>query len=192
MKPARILAVCTGNVCRSPFTERVLTARLRVFGLDESHVLVRSAGTHAMVGDPMTEPTRRLVADHDAEPGGFVSRQLLPAMVQEVDLVLALTREHRTIAVQMFPRANRYTFTLRQLERLLALAAPELELSDGDDPRKRIQAVIAAAAAKRGFEALSSPELDDVVDPYRAGKSTYATAAGQMVPGIDALAAALS
>lgn len=190
MEPARILVVCTGNVCRSPFTERVLTARLRVFGLDESHVLVRSAGTHAMVGDPMTEPTRRLVVDHDAEPDGFVSRQLVPAMVQDADLVLALTREHRTIAVQTFPRANRYTFTLRQLERLLALATPEL--SDGDDPRKRMQAVIAAAAAKRGFEALSRPELDDVVDPYRANKATYATAAAQMVPGIDALAAALS
>ena len=49
--PVRILTVCTGNICRSPVAERLLQA-----GLDQvlpGGFEVPSAGTRAMVGDPI-------------------------------------------------------------------------------------------------------------------------------------------
>ncbi|GMA87571.1 hypothetical protein GCM10025868_28210 [Angustibacter aerolatus] len=55
--PARVLVVCTGNVCRSPLVERLLRQRLGTDAVD-----VSSAGTQALVGEPMTDPAA-------AEPG---------------------------------------------------------------------------------------------------------------------------
>ena len=45
-----ILTVCTGNVCRSPAVERLLASKLG------PTVSVASAGTHALVGHPISEP----------------------------------------------------------------------------------------------------------------------------------------
>ena len=50
-----ILAVCTGNVCRSPAVERLLASKLG------PTVSVSSAGTHALVGHPISEPMAALL-----------------------------------------------------------------------------------------------------------------------------------
>src|SRR5450759_4050488 len=48
---ARILIVCTGNICRSPFIERLLQHELDSPGNGfEQGIIVRSAGTGALVG----------------------------------------------------------------------------------------------------------------------------------------------
>ena len=56
--PFSILTVCTGNICRSPLAEGLL--RMVLGGLD---VTVQSAGTAALVGEPMTEQNQRIAAD---------------------------------------------------------------------------------------------------------------------------------
>ncbi|WP_170144128.1 hypothetical protein [Calidifontibacter indicus] len=48
MSDARILVVCTGNICRSPYIERVLATQLAGRGYT-----VESAGTRALVDYPM-------------------------------------------------------------------------------------------------------------------------------------------
>ena len=50
-----ILTVCTGNICRSPAVERLLTRKLG------PTVSVSSAGTHALVGHPIAEPMASLL-----------------------------------------------------------------------------------------------------------------------------------
>mgnify|MGYP002738687724 CR=1 FL=1 len=50
ISPYRILTVCTGNVCRSPAAERLLEHTLN------PSVTVRSAGTRALVGEPIHPP----------------------------------------------------------------------------------------------------------------------------------------
>ena len=52
-----ILAVCTGNVCRSPAVERLLASKLG------PTVRVSSAGTHALVGHPISEPMAALLLE---------------------------------------------------------------------------------------------------------------------------------
>ena len=53
---SRILIVCTGNICRSPFIERLLQCHLdeRRPG-SERGIRVRSAGTGALTGSAMDE-----------------------------------------------------------------------------------------------------------------------------------------
>ena len=77
-----ILAVCTGNVCRSPAVERLLASKLG------PTVTVSSAGTHALVGHPISEPMAALLLDSDVEPDSFEARRLSEQMLKEADLVL--------------------------------------------------------------------------------------------------------
>lgn len=173
----RVLTVCTGNVCRSPLAERLLA-----HGLEGSDVEVSSGGTRAMVGDPMQPQSQTILEAYGGAAQGFTARLLTPQMVAEADLVLALTRRHRSEIVQMHPRATRCTFTLRELARLLpGHALP------GDTPGERLRALVPLAAARRGLAPLGDPADDDVVDPYRRDQGVYDEMACVLVPAVRAL-----
>ena len=98
--------VCTGNICRSPFIERLL--RVSVPGSS----VVTSAGTEALVGEPMDPAVAELVRRQGGDAEGFAARQVTAEMVGEVDLVLTATRAHRAAVAFMQPKALRYGFTL--------------------------------------------------------------------------------
>src|SRR4029453_8342341 len=106
-----ILAVCTGNVCRSPAVERLLASRLG------PTVSVTSAGTHALVGHSIAEPMAALLRGGGLEPDGFEARRLSERMLKEADLVLAMTRAQRGLVVDLWPPAVRRAFTLREFAR---------------------------------------------------------------------------
>src|SRR3954465_11561123 len=112
-KRFQILCVCTGNICRSPAAERLLTSRLG------PEVEVSSAGTQALVGEPMSPPIDQLVQSAGAAAGGFLARRLTERLMQSADLVLAMTRAHRGDVVELWPQAVRRAFTLREFARLL-------------------------------------------------------------------------
>src|SRR6476620_12469959 len=72
--PVRILTVCTGNICRSPVAERLLQA-----GLDRMKpgaFEVESAGTRAMVGQPVQPSSADIIRSYGGTPEGFAARQL--------------------------------------------------------------------------------------------------------------------
>jgi protein-tyrosine phosphatase len=175
---ARILVVCTGNVCRSPLTERLLRVRLAErLGQRSERVEVSSAGVRALVGSGMT---------HDAD---FVSRQLTPQLLGEADLVIAATRQHRSAAVSQSPRVLRSAFTLRELHRLLRGA----DLSGlPDDPAARLRELVTLARARRGFVPPAVEGEDDVIDPYGRSAQTYAATTRQIVPAVEHLVEAIA
>jgi protein-tyrosine phosphatase len=160
-----ILTVCTGNVCRSPAVERLLGQR---FG---ATVSVGSAGTHALVGHPISEPMARLLRTNGVEDRAFAARCLTEKLVKEADLVLALTRAQRSVVVDLWPPAVRRTFTLREFARLLQQVDPR-DLPDGP-PGERLRIAMPLVAATRGLRR-TSPEDDDVIDPYRLSDEVYA------------------
>ncbi|HEY6934477.1 MAG TPA: adenylyl-sulfate kinase, partial [Marmoricola sp.] len=119
MSAFRVLFVCIGNVCRSPFGERLLAARLA--GAD---VAVSSAGVAAMVGAPMSPEAAAELEQYGATADGFTARQLTPAMVRDADLVLTATRELRSRVLAETPSALRRTFTVLEFAALLDLVEP--------------------------------------------------------------------
>lgn len=173
--PARILVICTGNVCRSPAAVAMLR---RAFPA----ALVTSAGTRAVVGAPADERVARIAEAHGLLLWGHRAAQLTKELVAESDLVLAAAREHRSAAVALVPGALRRSFTLRELARLAPLV-PESDRPAGGpetarDGSRLVQ--LAAAAVRRRHANPDGPELDDILDPV-----------GRPLPEVEAAYAAL-
>jgi protein-tyrosine phosphatase len=188
----RILAVCTGNICRSPLAEQLLRARLA-----QLDVTVESAGVGALVGEGMPEPALdlaiRLGMTDAASP---VSRQLTVDLIPGADLVLAMSREHRRALVELTPAATRRTFTIRELANIAAgISDDELhaEVVGSTDASEALRAAVDLASALRGVvKPLPSPDDLDVVDPYRQSVAVYELSASQLAPAVDAVATFLT
>jgi protein-tyrosine phosphatase len=177
-----ILAVCTGNICRSPAVERLLSSKLG------PTVTASSAGTHALVGHPISDPMARLLVDSGAEPASFQARRLSEQMLKEADLILAMTRAQRGLVVDLLPAAVRRAFTLREFARLLSLVDPAA--LPAESPAERLRAAIPLAAAGRGTQRMS-PEEDDVIDPFRLSKAVYAASFAQITSAVEAIVYAI-
>ena len=146
-----ILAVCTGNICRSPAVERLLASQLA------PSVSVSSAGTHALVGHPISEPMATLLRQAAVEPEPFEARRLSEQMVKESDLILAMTRAQRGLVVELWPAAVRRTFTLREFARLFELGRSiclagriARRATESSDSSGRCRARQGADVARRG------------------------------------------
>ena len=185
-----ILTVCTGNICRSPQAEVLLRARLR-----DLDVRVHSAGTRALVDREMDPTAQELALHHDASPDDVAAhraRWLQEPLADDADLVLAMSREHRTAAVELSPRHLRHTFTVREFARLASSLSDEeiRRAADaaGSTPRERLAAAVVLVSGQRGLTAPAAPQDDDVVDPYRREREVYVESAEQLAPAVDATA----
>jgi protein-tyrosine phosphatase len=187
---ARILVVCTGNVCRSPLTERLLRVRLaQRLGDRGDRIEIGSAGVRALVGSSMTVEAAAELRALGGDDAGFVSRQLTTDLLNNADLVLAATRQHRSDAVSRSPKVLRSAFTLRELHRLLRDA--DLSGLPGD-PADRLRELVQLARGRRGFVPPAQDGEDDVADPYGRSVEVYAATTRQIVPAVDCLVDAIS
>lgn len=173
---ARVLAVCTGNICRSPAVERLLGTWLAPAGVE-----VASAGTYAMVGRPMEPEMATLVDGAGGSSAGFAARQLTPELVARADVVLALTREHVADIVELHPRGAQTTVTLRELARLAADPPPQLPPGPAAG---RLVAAVPLAIAARARNPVGAAD-DDVEDPYRRGGEAYRRSFDQLLSAVN-------
>ena len=174
--PFRVLFVCTGNICRSRIAEQVFRAR---FGdaAGPGAIEFSSAGTYAMVGSEMPDQAVGVAEWLGGTADGHRSQQLEAPLIERADLVIALTREHRSEIARKVPRASRYTFTLREAARLIeSLSTDELATFPAADLTitDRLRAYVPLVAMQRSLVARpENPEEDDVIDPYRRSQTIY-------------------
>ena len=190
---ARILIVCTGNICRSPFIERLLQRQLdeRRPGAERA-VLVRSAGTGALTGSAMDARAAAQLVAYGGDPAGFRARDLTSALIAESDLVLTATRAHRGQVAAMYPKVLRQVFTFRDFADLVAgvdgLSARVRQM----DSRAWLRQVTEQAAASRGLNPPLEPAQADILDPFRREDEVFVTMAQQAVGSMPAVVRALS
>lgn len=185
-KPFRILVVCTGNVCRSPLVERLLQQ-----GLDKvssSTFEVRSAGTQALVGHSMTPQITGLARVLGADHVDFVSRQLSGELLTGQNLVLALTRQHRSRILEIAPRLLKRTFTLREFGRMVRFTAQteDLDHKGAANAYTRWEELLPLAASSR-HEVMGTSSDDDVVDPYRKDDAVHQRMVEQIFPAVQSI-----
>ncbi|WP_138946791.1 low molecular weight phosphatase family protein [Plantibacter sp. M259] len=180
----RILIVCTGNVCRSPYAEFLLTSGLAE--VDACGFEVRSAGTGALRGHPIDASSAAMLGPLAATSAGFTATQLTADLVSRQDVILTMTREHRSAVLRLCPEALRRTFSLREFARLLDT------VDSGRLPRARAarwMRLAPALAANRTSARLPDPTQDDVVDPFGQGPEVFRRMASQIIPAVERIIA---
>ena len=192
--PVRILTVCTGNICRSPVAERLLQAGLNQVlpgGFE-----VRSAGTRAMVGDPIQPISADIIRTFGGDPEQFAARQLTPKILRGVDLVLTMTSGHRGEVLQLDASLLKRTFTIREFARMLDVLDQRAEAAgnssegtdDDGDPLAANHAfwrgLPARAAAVRHLSLPADSAENDIIDPYRRAPEVYRQMEDELAPAI--------
>lgn len=183
-RSGHVLVVCTGNVCRSPYIERVLARELAGTSISTS-----SAGTGALIGAPIDPQSVSRIVAAGGDPERFAARQLTREIVSSADLIVAATREHLSQVVPLHPRALRYGFALHDLGDLLADVTPDaIDAAPGDN---HVARVAAAAIAKRGVVNPRLPPDSRIVDPYRQSKHVFDQMVAEIATSLPAVFRAL-
>jgi protein-tyrosine phosphatase len=167
VSPARILVVCTANICRSPIAERLLAAYLGKSEL-EVDLEVSSAGTHARPGRQAADGMLRIAEEWGLELASHRSRRVEESLVTRQGLIITMEDAHRTVVSRLATGVGSRTFTMTELASLVDVAAPS---SSG---------LSAAVAGWHAARARTSGDAPDVPDPYGGSAQDYETSAWQL------------
>jgi len=182
MNPGRmaefsILAVCTANICRSPMIELLLRKQL-----DPEKFTVGSAGVHGWNRAPVDSMVTLELARFGVRAAGFQSRALSDQLINDADLILAATRDHRAHILGRSPDALRKTFTLLEFAALMdgSTAEPSAAASP-------------AQLVEESFKRRSQARKDlDLSDPYRQGPDIHRAVAEKVREAVSVIARRLS
>ena len=103
-RPARVLMVCTGNICRSTMAHAVLEQAAARAGVD---VVVDSAGvSDEEAGNPIDRRAARVLRDAGYAVPDHRARQIRAGELGEWDLILAMTSRHLSVLERLADRAG--------------------------------------------------------------------------------------
>lgn len=107
----KILFVCTGNTCRSPMAEGILSKMSADNGLD---IQVKSAGIFALAGGKASEYSIEVMSENGMDISKHTSSLLTEDVIRGSDLILTMTISHKMDIINMFPFAESKTYTLNE------------------------------------------------------------------------------
>lgn len=154
---------------------------------------VASAGTRAMVGDPMQPISADIVRTYGGNPDSFEARQLNSRILRGVDLVLTMTSGHRGEVLQQDASMLKRTFTIREFARMLDVLdgrATEAPAKDDGDAHPLAantaywRSLPARAAGVRHLALPADSAENDIIDPYRRSPEVYRQMEDELAPAI--------
>jgi protein-tyrosine phosphatase len=107
----KVLFVCTANICRSPMAAAMFNALAEDGDLS---FRAQSAGTAALEGKPMAENSLAALEEAGIYPEPHRARPVSEAMIEEAELVLAMTSKHVATLRQLGSEPPRGIHTLPQ------------------------------------------------------------------------------
>jgi protein-tyrosine phosphatase len=174
---ALILAVCTGNICRSPMAEGFLRSMLAARGVDGVHVA--SCGVNGLENAPAMPEGVEAMIENGVDISPHRARRLTAPMVREADLLLTMATEHRDTIVAQVEGAAGKTFTLKEFVRLLDHLPPgAIPVGAAED--EVLSATVVAVSALRASGAVPPSRDEDVADPLGLGVEAYRATAWEI------------
>jgi protein-tyrosine phosphatase len=147
---------------------------------------VRSAGTAALVGHPIHPRVAQELARKGVDPNNFAAQALTPELLQEQDIILALSKRHRSAVVELSPSTLRRTFTLVEFARLLS----NIKVDSNSEPSARWLAAIPKAIRARSAN-MKGPGDDDIIDPYGREEAVFQEMFSKLTDSVDQINAQL-
>lgn len=129
---------------------------------------VSSAGVAALVGHPVHPLTAEILGERGVDADGFAARYLTPALLNDADLVLGMSREHRDAATSKAPVRWKRIAVLREFDEAITDGGADLAATRFTGDRNR-------------------PELD-IGDPMGRPREEFDRVATELDPLIDRLA----
>lgn len=173
-EPARVLMVCTGNICRSPAMHYLAQ---EWWG---EAAEVYSAGTSAEVGMDATWQMRAAAHAHGIDIPKHRATQLTAAQIEDADLVLVATETHGRWIAQEIGEWPDHVFGLKQAAELAGRApAPA-----GDTPAERLASMAKTLRDQLRLDPVSLHSLDD---PWAQNQETHERIMGEIVAAIETL-----
>ena len=149
---------------------------------------VGSAGTQALVGEPIHVSAREALTERDVPvpPGGGV--QITPDVLASAGVVLTATRDHRRTVARVAPGAVKRTFTIRQFARLCEAGRS----AGGRSLARSAGELVEFAQHARSSVQPVSGDHDDIADPigrpveeFRQCRDLIAASIAQIAAAID-------
>lgn len=110
----RILFVCTGNTCRSPMAEAIFKDIIAEKGIEEEFE-VYSAGIYAFDNDPASyQAVEVMKKEFNIDLNYHRAKVLDYSDIEKADLILAMTRRHRDMIIDVFPEAADKVHVLKE------------------------------------------------------------------------------
>ena len=156
---ARVLVVCTGNVCRSPIAEGFLRAAFET-RLGAAAPVVASAGTMGWTGSGADPASVRAAAELSVDISSHRARALDADEVARSTLILGMATDHVRAVSAAVPQARSRTFTLKELVRLLEALPQPGQVSEG-----RFSERVAEADRLRVDGFTGDPGNEAIADP---------------------------
>lgn len=122
----RILVVCAGNICRSPFAAALLARTLPEAQVD-------SAGLGALVGEPAAKEMQEAAAAYGVDLSAHRGRQLFRPQLEAVDMIFVMEEGQRELLYRQYPHMFGRVFLLSHFSQ------GEMKGKDIADPYKKDQ-----------------------------------------------------
>lgn len=149
-----ILFVCTGNTCRSPMAEGLMRSELS----GEPNIKIISAGIFASQGQPASAYAVKALNELGVDILAHRSQPLNEDLINEADLIIAMTENHRQALLRQYPNSGDKVFTLGGLSELPSdIPDPfggsiDIYRKTADEIYKRVKAIV--EKHKREWQAL--------------------------------------
>lgn len=106
-----IMFVCTGNTCRSAMAEGLAKKEISDKNLD---INVSSSGIFAMEGEHASYNSVAIMKEYDVDIVTHRATQIEHANINDKDLILCATQNHKNQVIMRYPELKNRVFTMKE------------------------------------------------------------------------------